>query len=265
MALELSICSWLMLLISAAALCTLHISKRKSWQCGLRDWLAPCRTCTKRGCVGPLGSELTVLPYLATILEFGKTTFAFHPWMGTTWNNCTALTPCFTTCHDWMRHANVRMTHAYLQFEHVALQNAILHVVTWAHVTSMKRNAPQRSPVCSMMLNDNIRPQTSSAFFPVLVISCDHGNDCSDDEMPLNMLMNEIEWACWIWGALNWPRSWAWDQSVAWRVLYHVTLQPVGGRKGVWTPRYQYHRSIYRQIMKEMPYRRHCRMEMRRL
>ena len=75
-------------------------------------------------------------------------------------------------------------------------------------------------------------------------------------------MINEIEWACWIWGALNWPRSWAWDQSVACRVLYHVTLQPVGGRKGVWTPRY--HRSIYRQIMKEMPYRRHCRMEMRK-
>ena len=31
------------------------------------------------GAVGPLGSELTVLPYLATTLEFGKTTFAFHP------------------------------------------------------------------------------------------------------------------------------------------------------------------------------------------
>jgi hypothetical protein len=210
------------------------------------------------GAVGPLGSELTVLPYLATTLEFGKTTFAFHPWMGTTWNNCIALTTCFTTCHDWVMHANFRMTHAYLQFEHVALQNAILHIVTWAHVTSMKRNAPQRSPVCSMMLNDNIRPQTSSAFLWSRQWLLGRWNAAEYVEM-----MNEIEWACWIWRALNWPRSWAWDQSVACRVLYHVTLQPVGGRKGVWTPRY--HRSIYRQIMKEMPYRRHCRMEMRRL
>ena len=60
--------------------CNLHISKRKPWQCGLRDWLAPCRTCIKgwHWTFGIGADRSDSLPYLVTILKFGKTT-AFSP------------------------------------------------------------------------------------------------------------------------------------------------------------------------------------------
>ena len=65
-----------MLLISTAALCTFPNANHGSVASATGSLPAgPAQS----GGVGPLGSELTVLPYLATILEFGKTTFAFHP------------------------------------------------------------------------------------------------------------------------------------------------------------------------------------------